>query len=413
MMGVKAWVLIVFGILTAIRVVLQVLQYRSAKNPIPANVADVYDSETYLKWQRYHGECGRLSMVETLVSSAVMAILLLLDVHVLIAPLFGTHPLASAMAIVLFQSLVDFAVGIPFEYISTMRIEEKYGFNRSTMGTFVKDQIIGLIIGLVMTAFIVVAMYFSYVWLGNYMVLLFAGLMCLFVLLVNLISPYLNRLQNKFTPLPEGALRDKLTALLSSHGYQVKAIEVMDGSRRSSKSNAYFSGLGKQKRIVLYDTLIDSMDEDEICAVFAHELGHGLHHDIPKLLAMSCVNMILIAVAAWGAISLDALYPAFGFEGLNYGFAFLILGSVGLPLVSQLFGLISNAVSRKAEYAADAQAVSEGYGEALVSGLKKLSRENFSHLSPGKLEVVLDYNHPPMSERIAAIEALQAGKKNA
>ena len=403
-MGLKAYVIIVYLVLAVIKLALQLVRYRSAGNPIPANVSDVYDADTYLKWQRYHGEQGRLEMVSMLFSTAVMTVLLLADVHVMFAGLLGSSPVGAMFAVIVCQSLIEFVCALPFAYIDTMRIEEKYGFNRTTMKTFVRDQIIGLVMELVISSLIGLALYWSHQLLGDGMVVLFAAVMCLFVLVMNLLAPLLTRIQNKFTPLEEGSLRDKLTALLTRHGYTVKAIEVMDASRRTSKSNAFFSGFGKQKRIVLFDTLLEAMDEDEICAVFAHELGHGLHKDIPKLLAMNCGNMVITAVLAWLVIRYDALHQAFGFAGVNYGFAYLLLGTVALPLVMELVGMGINAVSRKAEYAADTQAVQEGYGDSLVSGLKKLSRENFAHLSPSKLLVVLEYSHPPLSERIAAIE---------
>ncbi len=403
-MGLKGYIILIYLVLAAIRFALQLVRYRSAGNPIPKNVSDVYDGDTYLKWQHYHGEQGRLEMVNLLVSTAVMTVLLLTNAHVVFAKLFGNSPVGAMIAVVLCQSLVDFVCSLPFAYIDTMGIEEKYGFNRSTMKTFVRDQIIGLVMELAVSLLIVLAMYGSHRLLGDGMVVLFGAVMCLFVLVVNLLAPLLTRIQNKFAPLEEGTLRDKLTALLTNHGYTVKAIEVMDASRRTSKSNAFFSGFGKQKRIVLFDTLLETMDEDEICAVFAHELGHGLHRDIPKLLAMNCGNMVITAVLAWLVVRQEILHQVFGFDGVNYGFAYLLLGTVALPLVMQLVGMAINAVSRKAEYAADAQAVQEGYGGALVSGLKKLSKGNFAHLSPSKLLVVLEYSHPPLSERIAAIE---------
>ena len=406
----KTWIVIAFLVITALRLALQLLHYRSAKNPIPANVADVYDSETYLKWQRYHGELSRLSLLQTLTGAAVTTALLLTDAYSAVAALFGGGWFSLVLAIVLFDLLVETLLGLPFSYIGTMRIEEKYGFNRSSKATFIKDQIIGFIMGAFISSLITCLIYFSHAWFGNWMVVVFAVAMCAFVLALNLISPLLMRLQNKFTPLEEGSLRDKLTDLLTRHGYTVKAIEVMDASRRTTKSNAFFSGFGKNKRVVLFDTLLDNMSEDEICAVFAHELGHGLHHDIPKLLCLNCVNMIATAVLAWLSILLTPIYPAFGFEDLNYGFAYIVLGTVLLPLVMQLLGLFTNVIQRRAEYAADAQAVTEGYGEALIAGLKKLSRENFAHLSPDRLTVVLEYSHPPLSERIAAIERLSNQK---
>lgn len=403
----KLLVISLFLLLTGIRLALQFVHYRSANNPIPDNVADVYDSATYLKWQNYHGEQSRLNLFETLLSSAITLLLLVLNVFSSVANLFGENVFASVFAVVLFQIAVDFILSLPFHYINTMKIEEKYGFNRSNKGTFVKDEIIELLVGTVISAFVVLAIYVSHLWLGNSMAVLLGVLLCLFVLLVNLLFPVLGRLQNKFTPLEEGSLREKLTRLLTDHGYSVKDILVMDASRRTTKSNAYFSGLGKSKRIVLYDTLVNTMTEDEICAVFAHELGHGLHRDIPKLLAMNCGNMVLTAFLAWGIVSLPSLYAAFGFSGVNYGFAYLVLLSVAMPALMQLTSFIINAVSRKAEYRADAQAHTEGYGDALILALKRLAKENFAHLSPSPLLVAMEANHPPLSARIAAIEKLK------
>ena len=406
----KVLILLAFVAITAIKVVLQLVQYRSAQNPIPESVADVYDRDTYLKWQQYHGEQSRLNMIETLVSAAIMAVLLLINAHVVFAQLLGTSVQSAMFGVVLCQTLVDTLVSLPFRYIDTMKIEEKYGFNRSTMKTFVRDQIIELILGLLMSGFIVLAIQLSHNYLRDYMVLAFAAAMCLFVLVVNLLFPYLSRLQNKFTPLEEGSLRDKLTALLTGHGYEVKDIQVMDASRRTTKLNAYFSGFGKQKRIVLFDNLLNVMEEDEICAVFAHELGHGLHKDIPKQLLLSCGNMVIISLLAWLTVRQDSWYTAFGFTWLNYGFAYLLMSIVALPLVVQIVSIFTNYMTRKAEYAADAQAVKEGYGNALISSLKKLAKENFSHLSPSELLVVLNYSHPPLAQRISAIEALQEEK---
>ena len=154
---------------------------------------------------------------------------------------------------------------------------------------------------------------------------------------------------------------------------------------------------------MLYDNLVNSMTPDEICAVFSHELGHGLHKDVLKMQIMNFFNLLIMAVVAWVAVRTDALHEAFGFEMVNYGFAYVLM-SVGLSLTQPLSSLFMNAYSRKAEYRADKQAIEEGYGEALIGGLKKLAKENFAHLAPSKVNVVLEYSHPPLSERINAIE---------
>ena len=184
----------------------------------------------------------------------------------------------------------------------------------------------------------------------------------------------------------------------------------MDASRRTTKLNAYFTGFGKLKSIVLFDNLVEAMTPDEICAVFAHELGHGLHKDVLKGQILSFFSMLITGVIAWLAVSSEMFYTVFGFEGVNYGFAYILV-SFALSLVQPLIALATNARSRAAEYAADRQAVEEGYGEVMISALKRLGKDNFAHLAPSKINVVLEYSHPPLSQRIEAIEKKITGEK--
>ena len=175
-------------------------------------------------------------------------------------------------------------------------------------------------------------------------------------------------------------------------------------SRRTTKLNAYFTGFGSTKTIVLYDNLVNAMTTEEICAVFAQELGHGLHKDVMKMQIMNIGNMLLIGVAAWLSVRAGGLHTAFGFSEVNYGFAYLLTG-LFISLIQPLTSLLINLYSRKAEYRADKQAVSEGYGEAMIGALKKLARENFAELAPTRISVLLEYSHPPLSDRIAAVES--------
>ena len=178
----------------------------------------------------------------------------------------------------------------------------------------------------------------------------------------------------------------------------------MDASRRSSKSNAYFTGFGKMKTIVLYDTLLQAMTPDEICAVFAHEMGHGLHKDTLKSQLLTFVQLLILGVLAWLTLRSPEIFASFGFSEVNYGFALFLIMNVEFALLSPLYGLLANWYSRRAEYRADAQAVQEGCGPALISALKKLTKENFSDLAPHPLLVKLQYSHPTLSQRIKAIE---------
>lgn len=382
---------------------LTVTQHRSASNPTPDNLSDVYDAETYEKWKRYCAEGSRLSLIFTVISTVITLAMLGTNLYASFAALFPETVFMQLLAVIILETAVSTVIGVVKSYISTMVIEEKYGFNRSTIKTFVTDKIRGLIIETALSLAIVLALWGIYAWVGDWMILIFAIAIFAFSMVVTFLYPLLSRIGNKFTPLEEGELRDSLMGLLTKHGYEVKAIEVMDASRRTTKLNAYFTGFGKLKTIVLYDNLVNEMTPDEICAVFAHELGHGLHKDVLKLQILNFAYMLVMSVAIWMTVKTPELHTVFGFDGVNYGFSYILVG-IGLGLIQPLQGLIVNAISRHAEYRADRQSVSEGYGEAMITALKKLARGNFAHLSPSRVNVILEYSHPPLSERIAAVE---------
>lgn len=403
-MTVKLGAMLLLLLIYAYKLFLSYIERKSFDNPIPANVSDIYDAETYAKWKEYSKEKLRLDIITNAVSFLILESHIAFDGFAEFARLFGTNLYAAAFGVTLLAVLVDTIIGTVSSYYDTMVIEEKYGFNRSTKKTFIADSIKQFIISLLLEYALVFLLALLHSKLGDGMLILFAVIVFVLVLCIAFLFPFFSRIFNKFTPLEDGELKDKLTALLTKNGYTVRAINVMDGSRRSTKSNAYFTGFGKTKEIVLYDTMIAAMTPDEICGVFAHEMGHGLNKDTLKNQIFSFVNIALIAVTAWLSVKLTALYPAFGFESVNYGFAMILEGSIALEIISPLLQLFTNWRSRRAEYKADTQAVKEGYADALVSGLKKLAKENFSHLSPSPLLVKLHYSHPPMSERIAAIE---------
>jgi len=384
-------------------IVLNVVQHRSANNPTPANLADVYDDETYATWKKYESEHSRFAIISSIVTGIVMLTLLATNAYSAVASLFPAGDHAGLLSVIIFATLVSTVFEIIESYVSNMVIEQKYGFNKTTGKTFVADRIRSFLLNLLLSILICYAVYGFYSLVGVWMIPIFAGAMFCFSLIISFLYPIFSRIGNKFVPLEEGELRNSLETLLTKHGYKVKAIEVMDASRRTTKLNAYFTGFGKMKTIVLYDNLVNAMTPDEICAVFAHELGHGLHKDVPKRQALSLINMALMGTVAFLAVSMPELHTAFGFEGVNYGFVYLLMGT-GLGIVQPFMSIIMNAHSRSAEYRADRQAVSEGYGTAMISALKKLARENFAHLAPSKINVVLEYSHPPLGERIAAVQ---------
>ena len=392
-------------------ILLNLFKRRSAKNPIPENVSDVYDAETYTKWRSYKAENSRLDLISGITSLVITVAMLLTDVYSAFASLFPQTMMWQVIAVILLESVVSLIVGVVFSYYSTMVIEERYGFNKSTVKTFIIDKIRGFIVSLLLSLFLAFLMAWLHTWLKDYIIILFTAALFVFSLLVSFLYPIFSRIGNKFTSLEEGELRTKLMELLTSHGYKVRDIKVMDASRRTTKINAYFSGFGGTKTIVLYDNLVNAMTTDEICSVFAHELGHGLHKDVLKMQIMNIGNLLLMAVAVWISVREGALHTAFGFSEVNYGFAYILTG-IFISLIQPLTGMVINAYSRRAEFRADKQAVKEGYGEAMIVALKKLARENFAELAPTKVSVLIEYSHPPLSDRIAAVERQIKDKEN-
>lgn len=385
--------------------VLNIVKYRSANNPTPENVADVYDAESYQKWKEYSAEHCRLSIISTVVTGVLTVILLCTNLYAAFSALFPEALFWQLFAVILLETAVGTVVDVIQSYVATMIIEQKYGFNRSTVKTFIFDRIRALILSLLLSLLLAQLMSVLHRAMGDWLIVAFTVAIFCFSLLISFLYPVFSRIGNKFVPLEEGELKEQLMALLTKHGYQVRAIEVMDASRRTTKLNAYFTGFGKMKRIVLYDNLVNAMSAEEICAVFAHELGHGLHKDVLKQQIMNIGNLFLMAVAVWLAVREPQFYTAFGFEQVNYGFAYILVG-IGLGLIQPLTGLLMNAYSRVAEYRADRQAVKEGYGAAMITALKKLARDNFAHLAPSPVNVVLEYSHPPLSRRVEEVEKL-------
>ena len=404
-MDYKLIVIILLCVIFLYKLALTFLRLRSTKNKIPANVADIYDAETYEKWCSYRVEKCRLSIASSCVSLAVEIVLIALDVYAAFAGLFPSGVFMQLFAVLLLSTLTDIVI-MPFTYYDTMKIEGKYGFNRTKNGTFIIDQIKGIVISLGILTLITWILSLLHQALGDWMIVTFAGVLVALLFGLVFLFPFLTRLFNKFKPLEEGELRTKLTNLLTRHGFTVRAIEVMDASKRSTKANAYFAGFGKTKSIVLYDTLVEKLTPDEICGVFAHELGHGVHKDTLKGQIASIVQMLLLSVLAWLTLRTDSIFTAFGFDKVNYGFAVLLILSVEFAIIAPLYEILVNALSRRHEYRADRFAVEEGYGADLISALKKLTQTDFGDVAPSPTLILLEYSHPSLSQRIDAIEAI-------
>ena len=387
----------------AYSIILNIVKYRSADNPTPESVSDIYDNETYLKWKKYSAEHCRLDIISSSLSCVLTVALLATNAYSAFANIFPLTVFWQIFGVVALEAIIDAVIGTVIGYVKTMVIEQNYGFNRSSIKTFIFDRIRSVILGLVLAIALSELIYLVHDLTGNFMIIALAGALLAFTLISTFLFPFFSRIGNKFTPLEEGELKDKLMELLTKHGYKVRAIEVMDASRRTTKLNAYIAGFGKTKTIVLYDNLLTAMDNDEICAIFAHELGHGLHKHVLKSQFLNIGYLLILATAIWLTVISPVIYADFGFNTINYGMSYILAGTA-IGLLQPAISLVLNAISRAHEYDADRQAVKEGYGEAMIRAFKKLAKDNFAHLSPSRINVVLEYSHPPISDRIDAVK---------
>jgi STE24 endopeptidase len=374
---------------------------------VPAAYAKVMDSATYKKSTDYTLAKARLEQVELVWDSIVLLAVLASGV---LPRAFEWHTNrfgASAWSSSAFLLLVALALslpGMPLSWWGQFRLEERFGFNTTTQKTWWLDRVKGLVL-LWVIGFPLLALLLKWVeWTGNHWwIWAWATLMVFQVIMMALAPALILPLFNKFTPLPEGALRDRLLGLGSKTGFNAKAILVMDGSKRSRHSNALFTGFGKFRKIVLFDTLVERLGIDELEAVLAHEIGHYKRKHIPKFMLISAISsLVAFAVIAWLA-NQPWFYQAFGFTSQNIAVALLLFTLIS-GAVTFWTGPLMNVWSRKYEYEADAYARDAvGGSEPLLEALRKLTRDNLSNLTPHPLYSWFYYSHPTLLEREAAL----------
>ena len=315
---------------------------------------------------------------------------------------FGADILAQ-IVIILGYALLSSLIDLPFSWYSTFRIEAKYGFNTTTPARFVKDLLLSGILSLILGIPILSAVLWiwnaagAFWWFWAWLAYIF------FILAVQWIYPtFIAPLFNKFTPLPEGELKSRLEGLLSRIGFASKGLSVMDASKRSAKGNAYMTGFGKNKRIVLFDTLLSKMTPEETEAVLAHELGHYKLHHIYKMMAFSFIFSLLFFWILSVLAECSWFYEGLGVN-LSHGAA-LILFSVAVPVFLFPLAPLTSLFSRKHEFEADAFAVRYSSGSALISALVKLFSDNAATLTPDPLYSAFYSSHPDAAIRIATIQ---------
>jgi len=391
----------------ALNLAADLLNLRALRPELPPEFSDVYDAASYRRSQEYTRARTRFGIVTGTVELAVLLVFWALGGFGWLDGLvrgFGWGPVATGLAFIGVLVLAQLLIGLPFRYWSTFVIEERFGFNRATRATFWSDVAKGMALGAVLGGGLLAAViaFFERFGPGAWVycwIFLALALVALHFLLPTLILP----LFNKFTPLDEGELRDRIVAYADSVGFPLAGLFVIDGSRRSTKANAFFTGFGRNKRVALYDTLIQKQSTGELLAVVAHEIGHykKKHVVVGMLLSIAHVGLLFGLLSFF--LREEQLFRAFGVaQPSTYaGLVFFALLYTPVELVLQL-GM--QAFSRRNEFEADRYAAATtGLWRELAQGLKRLSADSLSNLTPHPLYVALHHSHPPIALRIEAL----------
>lgn len=393
-----------------LELVASLLNLRALDPRLPAEFRDMFDGRDYARSQEYTRVTTRFAMVrETVVTLLTVAFILahgfnLLDIA---ARSFGLASLGTGLLFIGLLLLLSGLVNLPFAVYSTFVIEERFGFNRTTVRTFVADILRMVLLVLVLGAPLLASVLWLFTAAGAMAWLWCWAVLVLFVLVFQFLAPVvIMPLFNRFTPLADGELREMILEYARGQGFAVQGIYTMDGSRRSTRPNAFFTGLGRFRRIVFFDTLLQRLTPGEILAVLAHETGHWKLHHLLRMMAATILQMGLMLYILSLLLGNRLLFDAFGMEHVSVYAGLVFFGFLYAP-VSSLFSVVLNRISRSHEYQADAYAVrTTGRAEELISGLKKLGAENLVNLTPHPLVVALHYSHPPLLERIRAIREL-------
>jgi len=384
-----------------------ILNLRHLKNELPDEFKDVYDekkyrlSQAYLKVNTYFGFISSGFMFGITLLFWFAKGFNFLDTQI---RSLGLHPIWNGLIFVGTLIFLRTLLSLPFDIFSTFVIEEKFGFNKTTAKTFIFDLLKGIGLSILIGAplFAGILAFFQYAgplaWLWSW------AAVTLFSLFIQFIAPVLILpLFNKFTPLEQGELKDKIIAFADKVKFPLSNIFVMDGSRRTAKSNAFFTGFGKHRRIALYDTLIQNHTTDQLVAVLAHEIGHYKKKHILKGTIISIVHSGILFFLISIFLHSRGLFNAFYMEHTSVYAGLLFFGLLYTP-VELVLSIVMNYVSRKHEFEADRFAAENtGRAQDLVSALKKLSADNLSNLNPHPFTVFMNYSHPPVLERIIAL----------
>lgn len=382
---------------------LTLLNLRRMTPELPVELKDIYDSKKYSESLRYQKTNIRFSFVSDSFSLLVFLAVLFLGGFAWLDNLVRTFTGNAYLQSLLFFGVLGLAmdlISIPFQLYDTFVIEAKFGFNKTTAGTFVLDKLKGWGVSIILGGAILLFIQWAYTSTGSWFWFIVMGGLSLFMIFMAMFyTQIFVPIFNKLTPLTDGELKTAIEKFAQKAGFKLDNIYVIDGSKRSTKANAYFSGLGAKKRIILYDTLINDLSTEEIVAVLAHEVGHYKRRHILKGLAMSLVQTGIMVALLWYALSNPNLSYALGASEPSFHMGLLAFAFLFSP-VSFITGILSNMLSRKFEYQADYFAGKNYSSQKLIAALIKLSVKSLSNLRPHPLYIFFNYSHPTLLQRM-------------
>ncbi len=397
------------------------LSLKHLQPELPQEFKGIWNDEKYAKSQAYERAQSQFGIISSISSLTVLLIFWFLGGYGWLDGLCRSAGLGGIPTGLLFLSLLylgSWLISLPFDLYHTFVLEEKFGFNKTTLGTFVGDQLKGLFLATLLGLPILALILWIFKSVDHAWLYAWAAVTAITLLLTYLAPSLILPLFNKFTPMEDGELKSAIQTMAHKCEFPLTEISVMDGSKRSSKANAFFTGFGKKKKIALFDTLVERQSTEELVAVLAHEIGHFKKKHIIQRLILSVIQtavmfFLLGLVTDPSTAFGQQLYRAFGIlpETVDPRLPYL-----GLALfiilykpISRLLGIFMSMLSRKHEFEADAYAAqAQGTPAHLISALKKLSADNLSNLTPHPLEVFLDHSHPPVLTRIETLKRTTA-----
>jgi STE24 endopeptidase len=393
-----------------IEVIADCLNLGSLGTELPEEFEGYYDAESYKKSQLYTRTRTKFSFVTSTFDLLLLLVFWWAGGFNWLDSLvrqWGFGVVGTGLCFMGILFLAKLLLSLPFSIYSTFVLEEKFGFNKTTVRVFVMDQVKGILLGLVLGAPLLGAILYLFQIGGNAAWLYCWLTAAIFVLIVQFIAPtWIMPLFNKFTPLEEGELRTSIMDFARLVDFDLENIFVMDGSKRSSKSNAFFTGFGKHKRIALFDTLIEQHTTKELVAVLAHEIGHYKKKHILQGMVLSILHMGFIFFFLSIFLTNRGLFDAFGMEHMSIHAGFIFFSLLFTP-VDAILSIGLQALSRKNEFEADHFAASHlKESVSLITALKKLSVNNLSNLTPHPFYVMLHYSHPPLLKRLEALRKI-------